>query len=476
MASTAKHIVERVWPERGVRQWVLSLPWGLRRRIAYDKRLARVVRRVWVRSLHTFFRKQAKGQGLVSRSPDAKTGTITFPQRFGSSLNLNVHFHTLALDGVYTEDEGAVRWHDLVPPSDEAVASFVERLVRKLVAKLTSLGVIDEEGLLMPPSDEAQLEAEQSWRPGLADASVQGRIASGERAGSKVERVGDRIRIVDARGGGDGGDSPRIEGRRCVSYRGFSVHADVAFGGRDRKRIERLVKYTARGPIANGRVHALGEEKERVDLKTPWRDGTTGVVFTHHELIEKLIALVPPPRANLIHYEGVFAPRHHLRSAVVSDRPSQKAPETATTTHQLELPTGTDRQIAPLDPGPENAEAQPNAPSSSFETRPRLPASPPELGQRNYRWADLLRHTFEIDVLECERCGGRMKLIAVLTDANTIEAVTASLEEDANPLEPRRARPPPDDPMSDFDGPPTQREDVQLHLWPKQDESQFDWP
>jgi len=62
----------------------------------------------------------------------------------------------------------------------------------------------------------------------------------------------------------------------------------------------------------------------------------------------------------------------------------------------------------------------------------------------------------------CDRCGGRMKLIAVLTDPNTIEAVTASLEEDANPLEPRPASPPPDDPMSDFDGPPTQGEDVQL--------------
>ncbi len=122
MASTAKHVVERVWPERGVRQWVLSFPWGLRRRIAYDKELAEVVRRVWVRSLHAFLRKRAKRQGLVSRLSDAETGTITFPQRFGSSLNLNVHFHTLALDGVYTEDdgdgdaEGFARWHDLEPP------------------------------------------------------------------------------------------------------------------------------------------------------------------------------------------------------------------------------------------------------------------------------------------------------------------------------------------------------------------------
>jgi len=69
-----------------------------------------------------------------------------------------------------------------------------------------------------------------------------------------------------------------------------------------------------------------------------------------------------------------------------------------------------------------------------------------------------------------------MKLIAMLTDPNTIEAVTASLDEDANPLEPRRARPPPSDPMSDFEGPPTQEVDVPLDLWPQEDESQLDWP
>jgi len=107
-------------------------------------------------------------------------------------------------------------------------------------------------------------------------------------------------------------------------------------------------------------------------------------VFTHHELIEKLIALVPPPRANLIHYDGVFAPRHHLRSAVVSDRPSQRAAETATTTHQLELPTGTERQTAPLHPEPKNAEAGLPLPSPSSAATSPVGVSPPQLEDRNY--------------------------------------------------------------------------------------------
>ncbi len=52
-----------------------------------------------------------------------------------------------------------------------------------------SLGVVDADGLLMPPRDETQTEAEQSWLPGFTDASVQGRIASGERAGRKVAAI-----------------------------------------------------------------------------------------------------------------------------------------------------------------------------------------------------------------------------------------------------------------------------------------------
>ncbi|ASO73219.1 hypothetical protein Aba7804_20660 (plasmid) [Acinetobacter baumannii] len=39
----------------------------------------------------------------------AKTGAVTLIQRFGSALNLNVHFHMLFLDGVYVEQSHAQR-------------------------------------------------------------------------------------------------------------------------------------------------------------------------------------------------------------------------------------------------------------------------------------------------------------------------------------------------------------------------------
>lgn len=41
MADTAAHLVDRVLPKVPVRQWVLSQPFALRYRLAYDARLAR---------------------------------------------------------------------------------------------------------------------------------------------------------------------------------------------------------------------------------------------------------------------------------------------------------------------------------------------------------------------------------------------------------------------------------------------------
>ncbi len=52
-------------------------------------------------------------------------------------------------------------------------------------------------------------------------------------------------------------------------------------------------------------------------LSHKWRDGTTHVLFEPLELVEKLAALVPPPRFNLARYSGIFAPSSRWRAQVV---------------------------------------------------------------------------------------------------------------------------------------------------------------
>ena len=58
----------------------------------------------------------------------------------------------------------------------------------------------------------------------------------------------------------------------------------------------------------NGRV--------RYELKTPWRNGTTHVIFEPLDFIARLVALVPRPRVNLTRYHGIFAPHSQYRALV----------------------------------------------------------------------------------------------------------------------------------------------------------------
>ncbi len=82
-----------------MRQWVLSLPYRLRYVLAWNHELCRAVLGVFARTLLASYRQRAMRCGTV----DGRTGTLTVIQRFGGGLNLNVHFHTLVLDGVFTE-------------------------------------------------------------------------------------------------------------------------------------------------------------------------------------------------------------------------------------------------------------------------------------------------------------------------------------------------------------------------------------
>ncbi len=63
-----------------------------------------------------------------------------------------------------------------------------------------------------------------------------------------------------------------------------------------------------RPPIASGRLRFADAETLVFSLKTHWADGTCQLLLSPQELLEKLAALVPPPRLNLVRYHGVLAP------------------------------------------------------------------------------------------------------------------------------------------------------------------------
>jgi hypothetical protein len=91
-------------------------------------------RTAFISAINSDFRRRARKRRLRGR---LQTGSLTVVQRFGSSLNLNVHFHAIVMDGVYAEQpDGTMLFRPLPASSDEDVA----RLARAVCRKVTTLG------------------------------------------------------------------------------------------------------------------------------------------------------------------------------------------------------------------------------------------------------------------------------------------------------------------------------------------------
>jgi hypothetical protein len=438
MADTAAHLVDRVLPKVPVRQWVLSLPFALRYRLAYQAPLVRAVLEVFVRCVFASLRRRARKQWTV---PRGRCGAVTFIQRFGDALNLNVHFHSLALDGVYDRSEnGALCFRPLSPPDDAEVERVARQVARRLARLLERRGLGDD-----APAEGDALAMEEPLLASLCAASVTGRVATGYRRGRRVLRVGDRI---------DADDIPVLQGERCASVGGVSVHADVAVPARDRRRLERLCRYGARPPVATERLSRLEDGRLLYRLKHRWRDGTTHVVFTPQELLEKLAALVPPPRFHLFRYHSVLGPCASARDRIVpaglgerhggrcSDpEPSHAPPRAEGAPHPRSSALPGSEVAGARKPGQDRVPTEDSPSSSDARVANTTAAANLDPGRpRRLAWADLLRRVFAIDVLECPRCRGPMRILAAIHPPGTPQAILACmrLPVRAPPLAPAR--------------------------------------
>jgi len=98
MAEVAAHLVDHVFPEVPVRQWVLSLPPRVRYLLARHPDLCREVRGIFARAVQSFYCRRARAEGDVG----GRCGSVVQIQRFDAAIRLDVHMHGLFLDGVYT--------------------------------------------------------------------------------------------------------------------------------------------------------------------------------------------------------------------------------------------------------------------------------------------------------------------------------------------------------------------------------------
>ncbi|MBN2799447.1 MAG: transposase [Deltaproteobacteria bacterium] len=205
------------------------------------------------------------------------------------------------------------------------------------------LELLESEGLLgedvdIPEDDTAQLA--------LVEAGPTGRSTLGEGA--------TRVRGAEPRTSGSD------RGRRHAWAEYFDLHANVRSSAQDRPALERRCRYFARPPLSKRRLRELPEGRLSLALKRAWDDGTTAIVLTPLQLLERLAAIIPHPRHNLVVYHGVLAARHRWRSLVVP------------------------------------------SPVTNGQWSKWIP------------WADLLKRSFGIDALLCPVCGGRRQLRALV--------------------------------------------------------------
>ena len=192
---------------------------------------------------------------------------------------------------------------------------------------LTRRGVLVEDmGQTYLAEPDADGEEARTLRP-LQAAAVTYRIAFGPRAGQKVLTVR--------------GAMPREGTARqplCTDIDGFSLHAAVRVEAHDRKRLEQLCRYITRPALSDERVQLNAAGQVELKLKTPWRYGTTHLVMSPLEFMQRLAALVPRPRLHLIRLHGVLAPNAKLRPLVVPQGPQvQEAPSEAAAAAECEV-------------------------------------------------------------------------------------------------------------------------------------------
>jgi hypothetical protein len=282
MTDTAVHLAENVFPPQMVRQWVCSLPWKLRSLLGYDKALCSQVLRAFTQEVQRSLRHRKKTLlGLASMS-QAHTGGITFIQRFDSALRLNVHFHSLFLDGVFVrDDEGELVFHELPEPSPQQVAEVAARTAKRVIKLLEKAG-----RHLDSDFQDDDVDDFSDRQPALAfvyAAAARGVDISGERAGQPSLR---HIQKDDIK---------RAEPHAVVQ--GINIHAGVAFDARDKPRMERMCRYLARPPIAQDRLTLRDDGSVQYNMKKTWRDGTHAIVLQPPDLIARLCAMIPPPNS-----------------------------------------------------------------------------------------------------------------------------------------------------------------------------------
>jgi hypothetical protein len=177
--------------------------------------------------------------------PASRLGAVAFIHRFGSTLNAHLHFHCVVIEGVFESDPaGSVIFRAATGLDANAIAAVQAALRHRLLRTFVRRGLLT--------GDDARAMAQ--WEHGG----------------------------------------------------GVSVDASVRVEADDRAGRERLLRYCARPPFALERLLQLDPEHLLYEAAKPGQGATGPLLLTPLQLIDRIAALVPPPRIHRHRYFGVL--------------------------------------------------------------------------------------------------------------------------------------------------------------------------
>jgi hypothetical protein len=376
MADSAALLVDDVLPHQPMRQWVLSVPFPLRFLFASNPKVMTRVLGIVYRAISTHLAHKA---GFAKSM--AQTGAVTLIQRFGSALNLNIHFHMLFLDGVYIGGSNGhpVRFRRVKAPTRNELTKLTHTIAHRVARYLEYQGLVEHDTGNVYLTPEAVNASDDDPSNQLLGSSITYRIAVGPQQGRKVFTLQTLPNLES--------DNPFSSS--VGEAAGFSLHAGVAARANERAKLERLCRYVTRPPVSTKRLSLTRNGQIRYELKTPWRNGTTHVIFEPLDFISRLVALVPRPRVNLTRFHGVFAPNSKYRARVTPAR----------------------RGKCKKAQSPDEFDQTPAEKRASIT------------------WAKRLKRVFNIDIETCDKCGGDVRIIASIEDPIVIGKILAHLND-----------------------------------------------
>ncbi len=285
----------------------------------------------------------------------------------------------LALDGVYTVGKsGKAKFHRVKAPNQTELRTLLNRVIQRVVRRL------EKEGLLIPDPEQPWLDLDfHEPMDTVSAASIRYRIAIGPHSGSRTLTLHNPLFIRT--------DKPVKAS--TADRDGFSLNAAVSCqptaGSIGTSLTRRPRRYVTRPAICLERLTVRADGQIQYELKNPFSNGTTHILFSPLDFLSKLAALIPRPRHNLVRYHGVLAPNAKIRKLIV--------PKNNKTTVKKVKDKGDDK-------------------------KPDEAASQDEL-VAPLTWAQRLKRVFNIDITLCPLCGGTMRVITDITDPDLIQKI-----------------------------------------------------